>query len=268
MEVYSNGQFIDASGAEEILEPGFLFGWGAFETLRVYKKKTAFLEAHLGRLKKGLDFLGLDYPDVDFGKTIATLLEKNHLDDAYLRITAYKKRKSTGLMVYAAEFDYYKEDSYKAGAKVALAPFARHSQDPFIKVKSTSYVKSRLAWFSAQKQGKDEALFLNEYGVIQEGSRSNVFFVKQEEVFTPSVECGLLEGVTRKVVIDLCKREGLAVNEGEFTKEDLLSAEEVFLTSSLMEVMPVSGIEYKTFDHDAYVVTPLVLKKYREEVSK
>ena len=84
MKVYLNGEFLNAKSAEELLEPGFLFGWGAFETLRVYQKKPAFLKEHLVRLKHGLDFLGLDYPDTDFKSTIDSLIRENNLSDAYL----------------------------------------------------------------------------------------------------------------------------------------------------------------------------------------
>lgn len=241
MKVFLNGKLVEKDGAEEIFEPGFLFGWGAFETLRAYGKKVLFLDEHLGRLKQGLKFLELVFPEVNFRKEIDNLLNENNLSNAYVRITVYKKRRSIGVSIYADEFNYYKEDTYKKGFTTMFAPFIRYSKDPFLKVKAISYAKSRLAWNLAQKQGKDEAIFLNEDGFIQEGSRSNVFFIKNNVVFTPSLECGLLEGVTRNKVIDICKKENIKVVEGKFKKEGLLSADESFITSSLMEVMPLGA---------------------------
>ncbi|UCC94396.1 MAG: aminotransferase class IV [Candidatus Omnitrophota bacterium] len=267
MKVYLNGAFIDKEDIEELLEPGFLFGWGVFETLRVYNKRVAFLEEHLTRMKRGLEFLGLECPNIDFKAAIQRLLGENNLSDAYLRIAVFKKRKSIGVVIYGAEFTYYKEDAYKKGAKIIFAPSFRCSQDPYLAIKSISYVKSRHAWFHAQRQGKDEAIFLNEKGFIQEGSRSNIFFIKDKDFFTPSHRCGLLDGVTRKVVIDICKDEGYRVAEGEFTKEDLLSADEAFLVSSLMEVMPISEIDGCSLDRQKFTLTPLIHKKYRERVS-
>lgn len=245
MKVYLNEEIVDKENLNEVFEPGFLFGWGAFETLRVYGEKIPFLDMHLERLKKGLNFLELEYPQVNFKEVIDNLLSENKLEDAHVRITVFKKRKSPGVIVYAAEFDYYKEDSYQRGAKAIFSSFRRYSQDPFLRAKSISYAKSRVSWFNAQKQGKDEAIFLNEKGFIQEGSRSNVFFIKNKDVFTPSIECGVLDGVTRRVAIDICRREGIKVIEGEFSKEDLLPCDEAFLTSSLMEVMPLVECEGK-----------------------
>ncbi|MFH1504927.1 MAG: aminotransferase class IV [Candidatus Omnitrophota bacterium] len=241
MKIYLNDKLVEKEGVEEIFEPGFLFGWGVFETLRAYKGRVLFLGEHLGRLRQGLGFLELDYPEIDFKKIIDNLLVENNLSNAYVRITVYKKRKSIGVSIYADEFNYYKEDTYQKGFTVVFSPFIRYSQDPFLKIKSISYVKSRLAWHFAQKQGKDEAIFLNEQGFIQEGSRSSVFFVKDNVVFTPCLECGLLEGVTRNKIIDICKKENIKIVEGEFKKEDFLSADESFITSSLMEVMPIGS---------------------------
>lgn len=266
MDVYFNGKIVKESEMEDILEPGFLFGWGAFETLRVYNKKTAFLDEHLKRLKEGLYFLGLEYPAVDFNKEISFLLNKNKLADAYLRITVFKKRKSVGVIIYVSEFNYYKDEDYKKGFKVIFSPFVRYSRDEFLKVKSISYVNSRVSWFLAQKKEKDEAVFLNERGFIQEGSRSNIFFVKKGVIFTPSLECGLLAGVTRKAIIDICRQIGIKIKEGKFKREELLSSDEIFLTSSLMEVMPVCEIEGNSLDVSKFTLTFKILKKYRQEI--
>jgi branched-subunit amino acid aminotransferase/4-amino-4-deoxychorismate lyase len=106
---------------------------------------------------------------------------------------------------------------------------------------------------------------LNVYGKLTEGTVCNVFFFKDGVLCTPSLECGILDGITRRVVIDLALRDGLKVKEDEFTKEYLYSAEEVFITNSTMEVMPVSKV-----DDQKYAVgniTKLLLKAYREEVN-
>ena len=270
MKIYLNGEIVDKGQVGELFEPGFLFGWGAFETLRSYAVKTAasgrpaFLKEHLERLNESLDFLGLDRPQIDFGAEFSRLMGENDLRDAYLRVTVYKKKNSLGVILDASEFNYYRDDVYEKGVKLVPAPFSRFSRDQFLKIKSVSYVKNRLAWAAAQKQGAEEAIFFNEKGFIQEGSRSNIFFIKGRRIFTPAADCGLLEGVTRKAVLDICRQQSLSVAEDEYTLEDLFSAEEVFITSSLMEVMPVREIDGKQFKVKNYTLTPAIRALYKK----
>lgn len=239
MKVYLNGDIQEAKNIENILEPGYLFGWGAFETLRIYNGKAAFPEEHIERLKEGCEKILLNSPKISFQEEIDNLLKVNKLNNAYCRITVFKKKTSTGVMIYVSPFNYYKEDNYKKGFKAIVSSFARNSKDPLNSVKSTSYLKNRLAWKIAQDKGSDEAIFLNEGGFLAEGSRANLFFIKGEKIYSPSLECGILEGITRRKIIGVAKEKRLVLEEGEFKLEDLLSCDEVFLTSSLMEVMPL-----------------------------
>lgn len=240
MKVYLNGDIRETSDIEDILEPGFLFGWGVFETLRIYKGKPAFLQEHIERLKEGCKKILLDTPNVLFQKEINSLLKENdNLEDAYCRITLFKKRESTGVLIYVAPFDYYKQDDYENGFKAVVSSMVINSKNPLRSIKAISYLENRLAWRLAQEQGKDEAILLNEQGFIAEGSRANLFFVKDEMIFTPSFECGILNGITRQKVIEIIKNKGFDSIEGKFKLEDLLTCDEAFLTSSLMEVMPL-----------------------------
>jgi len=269
MKVFLNGEFLDQEHCSELLEPGFLFGWGVFETMRVYGKNVVFLKEHLKRMRQGLVLLGLKAPDIDFEAAIIRLLDENRLNDAYLRVSVFKKRNEVGVLIYAAEFTYYKENSYRQGAKAIIAPFVRYSQDPFLGIKAISYVRNRHAWFLAQQKQKDEAIFVNEKGFLQEGSRSNIFFVKGRDVFTPSLECGVLDGVTRKAVIHINKVLGFTVAEGEFAAKDLFEAEEAFLTSSLMEVMPLVECDGQPIGKGTPGAHSMrVLARYREIIPK
>jgi branched-subunit amino acid aminotransferase/4-amino-4-deoxychorismate lyase len=107
MKVFCNARLVERESLEEIFEPGFLFGWGTFETLRAYKRKVPFLDLHIKRLNRNLSVLGIEEVNLDFKGAIRALLNENNLDDAYLRITAYKKRESTGIIIYADKFGYY-----------------------------------------------------------------------------------------------------------------------------------------------------------------
>lgn len=263
-KIYFNNDIIDSGVIQEIFEPGYLFGWGVFETLRMYKGAVPFLTEHLKRLKAGARFLHLEYPKVEYKKIISKLAQENNIEDAYVRINVFKKRKDTGLIIQVSPFDYYKAEDYNVGAKIIFSSIKRYSEDSFLTIKSISYVKNRIAWLEAQTKHKEEAIFCNEKGKLQEGSRSNIFFVKKGKVFTPSEKCGILPGVTRNIVGGICQKNKIKVIEDEFTKRDLLTADEIFLTSSLMEIMPVSQIENKIFNINKFFLTWDITQKYKQ----
>jgi len=243
MKAYCNGKLIAIDSIEEILEPGFLFGWGVFETLRVYSGKIVFLKEHLSRLKDGCEKIGLGFPALDFTAQIKKLLKENKLENAYCRISLFKKRQGTGSIVYVAPFSYYENKEHQRGFRAISAPFVKYSQHPLVSVKAISYLENRLAWKKAQDKGRDEAIFLNEKGFLSEASRSNLFFIKNKTFYTPSLECGMLNGITRQKVIMLIKKAGWHLREGRYKILSLLSADEAFLTSSLMEVMPLVEVD-------------------------
>ncbi|MFC1709854.1 aminotransferase class IV [Candidatus Omnitrophota bacterium] len=239
MRVYLNGKTRECNKNSDILEPGLLFGWGVFETLRIYRDKPAFLPEHIKRLRKGCKKVLLQIPKVDFKKKIQILLKENRFKNAHCRITIFKKRAGAGVLITVAPFNQYKNSDYRKGFKVLVSPFIKNSQDFLVGVKTTSYLENILARSIAEKRGRQEALFLNESGFLAEGSRSNLFFVKGNTVYTPSVECGILNGITRQKVIKIIKKQKLRLKVGRFRLKDLLSCDEAFLTSSLMEIMPL-----------------------------
>jgi len=269
MKVYLNGEIKDSQSIVDMFEPGFLFGWGVFETLRVYNKVAVFLNEHLKRLEKGAKNIDLDFPAVDFSSQINSLLEENKLAEAYCRITLFKKRKSTGVIIYVSNFEYYNLDDYEKGFKAIIAPFKRYSDDFLTGVKSTSYLHSRFAWKKAQDREVDEAVFLNENNFLSEGTRTNLFFIKNNKIFTPSIDCGILSGITREKVIEVIKKEGLELIEGEFSLDKLKSADEAFLTSSLMEIMPLVEIDQEQIGSKRMGrITEVLLNGYRKLIKE
>ncbi|MFH1877037.1 MAG: aminotransferase class IV [Candidatus Omnitrophota bacterium] len=239
MKIYNNGQLVDKEGMLEIFEPGFLFGWGAFETLRAYQGKIPFLAQHIARLNETSKHLALELVSLNFEEIIKTLLRENNVLDAYIRITAYKRREGTGVLVYIDQFGYYPQSVYDKGFR---AIFTRHRRDAgnyFSKIKALSYLENRMAWHSAQASGNDEALILNKEGFLVGGSRSNLFLVRKKEVLTPSFANGATNGITRDIVMELARQMHIEVHEAELTQEDLFSCDEAFLTSALLEVMPL-----------------------------
>ncbi|UCG34782.1 MAG: aminotransferase class IV [Candidatus Omnitrophota bacterium] len=246
MKVYCNGKLEDKQNLEEVFEPGFLFGWGAFEAMRAYSGNIPFLDLHIERLNNGLALLGIDKVDLKWEDTIKGLLTENNLVDAYIRITAYKKRKETGVIIYVDKFGYYPPESYNKGFSALISPYKRNQHSVSCKVKSLSYLENRLSWFVAQKKNKSEALLLNQRGELVGGARSNLFLLREADAFTPSLEAGAFEGITRREVMAILNDLNIEVKEKKLTPDDIFNCEEVFLTSSLLEIMPLVELEDKT----------------------
>ena len=164
MKFYFNGRIQSSVKAIDAIEPGFLFGWGVFETVRIYKGKPAFLPEHVQRLKAGCKKILLRTPGILYKNILSILLDKNRLNDAYGRITIFKKRTGTGVVITVAPFVRYNNDNYKRGFKAIIASSVKSSRDFLAGVKSISYADNMIARTIAEKQGKQESLFLNESG--------------------------------------------------------------------------------------------------------
>ncbi len=266
MKIFFNGKIENKEKVDQLLEPGFLFGWGVFEPVRIYNKRIPFLKEHLQRLKSGLNLIGIKYPDLDFKKVIEDLLTQNSLLNAYLRITVYKKRESTGIIVYAAPFEYYKDPLYQKGISADISLYRRHKSSLYSKVKSISYLEKRVSWLKAQQKGKGESLVLSEEGKVLGGSRSNLFLLlKNDKLITPSEESGAFLGITRKAILNIAKELDISVEEKSLGLNQVYACKEAFLTSALMEVMPLVACEDKLIGQGKPGKVSLkFLKEYRK----
>lgn len=240
--IYLNGNWRAKEDLGETLEPGFLFGWGLFESMRVYQGRPCFLARHLERLSLGINLLGLTPVDVDWVGKIRCLIGENKLQDGYLRITVYRRRKDTGVMIYADKFIYYPPDTYRQGFSAVISPYCRQNSDIFTKIKPLSYLNNRLSWFYAQQQKAQEALVLGGDGFVAGGARSNLFIINGKEALTPALEDAAFAGLTRAIVIGILKEMKVNVREAKISQRDIISAREAFLTSSLLEVMPLVSL--------------------------
>ena len=210
-----------------LIDTGIFFGRGVFETI-LLKGKPHFLNEHVERLNDGITKLSLgDHITSDM------VLEK---------INEIK----------------YKAENYEQGFKVKLSNNIRNSKSCLTYIKSINYLDNLLEYEKAQKEEYNEVLFLNENNKLSEGSTTNVFIVKDNNIYTPYEKCGLLSGIIRKYVIDNFK-----VYEKEISKEELLNADEVFLTNSLVGVIKVSEIEGCKFRNR---VAEKVRKAYEEYI--
>jgi branched-chain amino acid aminotransferase len=279
MQVYVNRKLVPAKEAViSVFDHGFLYGDGIYETMRVYDGVIFMLDEHLRRLYRSASLIGLTVPlDTDSLKTsIYDTLMANSLKNAFVRLTVSRGYGPIGLdpdlcpeptiVIITQEMKDYPKSFYEKGINLIIPDTRRNFKEAINpQIKSLNFLNNILAKIEAKKKGAYEVIMLNVYGKLTEGTVCNVFFFKDGVLCTPSLECGILDGITRRVVIDLALRDGLKVKEDEFTKEYLYSAEEVFITNSTMEVMPVSKV-----DDQKYAVgniTKLLHKAYREEVN-
>lgn len=246
--VFLNGRFLFKNAAAiSVFEPGFLCGLGLFETMRSYNRRIVYLDEHLKRIQNSCPLMGLKIPySLNRLKAIINKTVKiNGFKDAYVRLTLWQQERGTAISVIAKKYQPYPVKKYAEGFKAGISRFRQNENTPLAQIKSTNRILYELSLTEARNKGYDEAIILNNRGNISEASRSNIFLVKNKELFTPSLECGCLDGITRKAIFDLAKRYKIALYQGKLAIQDLYSADEAFLTNSLIGVMPLTAVEHK-----------------------
>ncbi len=278
MYVYLNKGLVRGSeAAVSVFDHGFLYGDGVYETMRVYDDVVFMVDEHLARLYRSASMIGLTVPLDNDGikSSIYETLEANSLRNAYVRLTLSRGYGPPGLdpdlcneptfVIIAEQMRNYPREFYEDGIRIIIATTRRNPVGAINpQIKSLNFLNNILAKIEAKREGAYEAVMLNVSGHIAEGTVSNVFFFRDNVLYTPSVACGILDGITRGLVLDIAEREGIAVQEGEFTPDDIYGASEVFVTNTTMEVMPVSGVDdvkYKVGD-----MGKLLRSIYRKEV--
>jgi len=259
--IYLNGSLLPRSEARvSVFEHGFLYGYGLFETMRAYHGKIFLLERHIKRLLNSAEAIGLaDSPGgIDLDKACRDTLEANKLEDARLRLTVtggesddfpWSGDKITPTIVITARtYQGFSSEKYEQGFKVGIASVRQCRQAGVSGIKSVSYLVSVLARREAVAQGLDEALLLNDDGYLSEGGSSNVFFVRSSRLVTPSLESGILPGITRDVAMELADELGIIVTEGTVGLAVIKQCEESFLTNAVMGVMPMTEVRDSSGD--------------------
>ncbi|MDU5107891.1 aminotransferase class IV [Clostridium sp.] len=234
------------------LDSGYFFGRGVFETILV-KRKPVFLKEHIERLNKGIRVLELG--DEILLEDILNIIDKYSIKNCVLKIAVSEKN-----IVIETRDNKYKTGDYLKGFSLKLSNINRNSKSKLTYIKSTNYLDNILQREEALKRGYDEVLFLNEKGFVAEGSVSNIFLIKENKIYTPKVESGLLPGVVRKFIID-----EFNVIEKEIIIEDLFNADEIFITNSLLGVMGISKLEDKILSKNK--ITIRIREKYEEIIS-
>lgn len=266
-----------AEARVSIFDHGFLYGDGIYETMRVYDGVVFMLEEHLKRLRHSASMISLELPKTPGGlkSAIYETLEANGFRDAYLRLAVTRGEGPIGLdpalckrptlVIYCDKLKPYPQSFKEHGIKLITAKTRRNCKealDP--QIKSLNFLNNILAKAESVRAGADEAVMLNIEGHVAEGTTSNIFFVQNGALCTPAAECGILKGITRDVAISLAERLHMKLSEGEFTQSQLSSASEAFITSSIMEIMPVGEIDGVRLDPGN--VTKTLMAEYAKEV--
>lgn len=246
-----------------------LYGEGVFETFRWKGTEPVFLKKHLDRMKNGAKLLSIPMPAEKVIKnSVEKAVEKSNIADATVKVCLL----SSGSMVFHEDTDkahlmvivkdYEKQ---KERMRAHIASFRRNSS-PLLRIKSTNYLENVVARREAKSMGYDECLFLNQRAQITEGSSTNIFWVKGDVMYTPSVECGLLPGITRETIITSGQELGLEVREGRFKLEDLLSSNLAFLTNSLIGMAVLAQVDSNkiNFNEEIYIrIRDVLFRKLR-----
>jgi len=229
-----------------------LFGVGLFETLLITTAGAQFVDLHWQRMNKGANFLDLQLIDKDeWEQRIHEFIEETPSPFPYaLRVTLSGGAPLADLppqLLFYKRAISYTHAQYTLGIRLHLLPSPRNEQSPLVSIKSTNYLENILAKEEAIRKGAEEGLWLNTKGNLCEGTMSNLFFTKDEILYTPSLASGCLPGTRRQLILDLARSLQIPTHEGSYPFSDLLSADEIFMTNALMGIMPVRQIDDFSF---------------------
>jgi branched-chain amino acid aminotransferase len=279
INIFLDGRIVSESEAVvSVYDHGLLYGDGIYETVRAYEGVVFMLDRHIERLRRSASLIKLGLPeDVYIKNAVSLALEANRLVDAYVRITVSRGKGPIGLdpglcpkptfIVFAEPFKPYPESLYRQGVRLVISRIRRNLSDAIDpKIKSLNFLNNILAKIEAKDREAYEAVMLNAEGFVAEGTISNIFFVADGTLCTPSTDVGILDGITRELVIGLAQKNGVKVREGRFMPEDLMGASEIFFTNTTSEVMPVSQVEDSRYPVGG--VTKRLHGLYREYVKE
>jgi branched-chain amino acid aminotransferase len=255
LKIYIDGNFYPESEAKiSVFDHGLLYGDGVFEGIRFYQGRVFRLEEHIARLWDSAKGIALEIPISASELTAATLetIRQNDLHDGYIRLLVTRGIGSLGLspescrrpsiIIIAATIALYPSALYEKGLTMVTCATRRigpAALNP--RIKSLNYLNNVLAKIEAQQAGAAEGVMLNEQGYVAECTGDNLFILKRGRLHTPPINAGILEGVTRRVAIELAEKNGLVVEERDLTRYDVVTADECFLTGTAAEI--ISAVE-------------------------
>ncbi len=257
LQIYIDGQWYAKENAKiSVFDHGLLYGDGVFEGMRSYGGRVFRMREHLDRLYDSARSIFLTIPMTPqvMEEAVYETLRLNNLTDGYIRLIVTRGVGDLGLnpnlcpkasvIIIADKISLYPAKLYDDGMEIVTASTVRnHPAAVNPRIKSLNYLGSILAKIEGLKAGCNEALMLNLNGEVAECTADNIFLIKNGRIATPHVNAGILDGITRRAVIDLAKNAGIEVAETTLTRHDVYVADECFLTGSAAEVIPVIKVD-------------------------
>ncbi|MGC9318710.1 MAG: branched-chain-amino-acid transaminase [Armatimonadota bacterium] len=277
--IYLDGELVEREQAKiSVYDHGLLYGDGVFEGIRVYNGRVFRLDEHLRRLNRSARALMLDIPLSHEELAEATLetCRANEVRDGYIRMIVTRGVGDLGLdprkcptptvVIIAANIQLYPEELYETGLPLITVSTRRNSPvslDPGIK--SLNYLNNILGKIECIQAGVQEGIMLTNQGMVSECTGDNIFILAREELITPPVEAGILDGITRAVVMELAVDEGIDVAEKLFPVSEVYTADECFLTGTAAELVPVVKVDGRIIgDGKPGRTTKRLLNRFRE----
>jgi branched-chain amino acid aminotransferase len=255
--VWIDGTLLPAAEARiSVFDRGFLYGDSAFEVMRTYGKLPFCEREHLARLRSSCERLLIPFatPDATLVSEIRRTIEASQLPECNVRVMVTRglgplgidlsEARTPSLLIFALPLHPPPAGAYEQGVAVGLSRASRATDGTRASgAKSSNYLGSVLALHEVKQRGAHEALIVGPLGEVIEGATSNVFIARDGELCTPPIEAGILAGITRKTVIALAERLGISLRETQLHPHDLYQAAEVFITSTVREILPVVRVD-------------------------
>ncbi|MCG8431425.1 MAG: branched-chain-amino-acid transaminase [Candidatus Omnitrophica bacterium] len=280
MKVYIDGKLYEKSEAKiSVFDHGLLYGDGVFEGIRSYKRLVFKLKEHVRRLYESAKSIMLEIPltEQQMTRAVISTLRANKLDDAYIRLVVTRGRGDLGLdprkcrgnatvIIIADKIVLYPEKFYREGLKIITVPTVRNLPEAVNpQIKSLNYLNNILAKIEAVNAGFNEAIMLDSLGYVAECTGDNIFVVKDNDLFTPPQCMGSLRGITRDTVLDIARKQKVAVHEHVLTRHELFISDECFLTGTAAEIIPVVEVDGRRIGKGVPgPLTRVLMKKFRE----
>jgi len=278
--IHLNGRLLSAGEAGiDPSDQGFLYGAGLFETMRAYSGCIFLLDRHINRLLSSAQAIGVENIEAaKLDEACRSVVAANGLHNARVRLTVSRGKSKLfpaawgqpTVLAQAQPFMPPPPEKYRLGYRTKVSRVRRYSGSPLVRHKTTSYLECLLARTQVEAESYDEAMFLNERGNLAEGSTSNLFLVSSNETLrTPPLGAGLLPGITRQFVLEIAGKLGMEAVEKDICPEGLVDFHEAFVTSSLIEIMPLASITDENGREYSFKVgeaTEMLRRAYQEAI--